>query len=78
MIMESIFDYELTQGELNRFGLRTPEQVQLTREFEKKYPDDRYYRLGLLFAMRGDKKKANEYWSKIEDRKMLSTLIEDC
>ena len=76
--MESIFDYELTQGELNRFNLRTPEDIELTKEFEKEYPDDRYYRLGLLFSMRGDKKKANEYWSKVTDKGMLSTLIEDC
>lgn len=40
-------------------------------------PDDRYYSLGLLYAGRGDDKKANEYWSKIEQKSMLKTLWQD-
>lgn len=75
--METIFDYNPTQGELNRLGMGTPGGMQLMKAVEPS-PDTNYYWLGMLFSMRGDKEKANEYWSKVTDKGMLSTLIEDC
>lgn len=52
-----------------------------TNEWAKKITirnaDNNYYSRGLLFAMRGEKEKANEYFDKIKNKKMLSTLVED-
>jgi hypothetical protein len=41
-------------------------------------PDDRYYSLGLLYSGRGNEEKANEYWSKIEEKSRLQILWQDC
>jgi hypothetical protein len=81
MEYETIFDYNPTQGELNRFGLGTPGGMQIYKEVEQSTgycANTHNYWLGLLFSMRGDNKKANEYWNKITNKSMLSTLIEDC
>jgi hypothetical protein len=75
--VETIFDYELTRGELNRFNLTSPKLIEMTKEIHARSNDDRLYALGLLFAMRGDYVKAAEYRSKIERKSLLDTLIED-
>ena len=33
--------------------------------------------LGLLFSMRGDKEKANHYFGMIENKSLLTTLVQD-
>jgi hypothetical protein len=75
--IETIFDYDLSEGELKRFNITDPFLRGHMKIMLSKSPDDRYYTLGLLFAMRGDKRKAKKYWDKIEDKRMLSTLIQD-
>ena len=75
--METIFDYNPTERELNRFNLLNAPPEMLKYAKESKCVDDHLYKLGMLFSMRGDSKRANEYWSKIEDHRLLSTLIED-
>jgi len=75
--METIFDYELSEGELRRFGLfEVPPEILKTAK-ESKCEDSNLYQLGLLFSMRGDDKKAKTYWGKIKDKRILSTLIQD-
>jgi hypothetical protein len=79
--VETIFDYNLTESELKRFNLTSPELIEMAKEFDSrpdtKSNDSRLYALGLLFSMRGNDKKANEYWSKIENKDILSTLVQD-
>jgi hypothetical protein len=79
--IETIFDYNPTKGELKRFNLTSPELIEMTKEFDhmpnSKSNDSRLYSLGLLFSMRGNDKKANEYWNKIENKDILSTLVQD-
>lgn len=76
MIMETIFDHNPTDQELKRFGGR--ERYEWIASQGLHYSqDDNYYQIGMLYAGRGDKKKANEYWSKIKNKEMLTTLIED-
>lgn len=77
--METIFDYNPTEEELQRFG------GMKQFEFCKKllgayyiYEDDANYHLGLLFSMRGDKERAKSYFAKIKKKEMLSTLMVDC
>ena len=76
---ETIFDYNPTDAELGRWGGR----ITFDKCFEYKIyvtftsRDNRLYMLGLLFSMRGDYEKGNEYFSQIEDRDMLHTLVED-
>ena len=73
--METIFDYNPTERELKRFNFTNPEIIKFAKE--SKCSDSHLYQLGMLFSMRGDSKRADEYWSKIEDHRLLSTLIED-
>jgi hypothetical protein len=80
--METIFDYNPTDVELKRAGMiREDSDFDFWVEFNKQNfaesNDDRLYCLGMLFAGRGDMKKANAYWSQIEYKRMLDTLIED-
>jgi hypothetical protein len=67
--METIFDYNPTDTELKRWvNAKDPAEREKQRQFLKEIlesadaPD--YYYLGLLFASRGDKKRANEYFAK--------------
>lgn len=76
--METIFDHNPTDLELKRFGGR--ESFEFFQEHgidPFACEDDNLYQLGLLFAMRGDMEKANEYWSKIKYKAMLDTLVQD-
>jgi len=76
--METIFDYNPTDTELQRFGGRDAIQhlkscgIDITESH-----DDRLYQLGLLFLMRGHKKRADQYFSQIQDRNKLNLLFED-
>jgi len=76
-MMETIFDHNLTEKELKRFGLWQvpPEYTEIVKKH--KCNDSRLYRLGLLYAMRKDLIEANEYWAQIKDRRLLSTLVQD-
>lgn len=80
--METIFDYNPTELEMKRFGIQArfgdiDNQINLMKEMNAKSPDDNNYQLGLLFAMRGDMEKSDKYFSQIEDKTMLRTLVED-
>jgi len=77
MANESIFDFELSEGEKRRFNILKPELYEMVKESDARCSDDRYYRLGMLYAMRGDYDKSREYYDRIEDREMLRTLVDD-
>jgi tetratricopeptide (TPR) repeat protein len=72
--VESIFDYDPTEQELRRFGLDRKTQGEhydeglalLKKVLSEVDEDDEpeYYYLGLLFSMRGDTKRAEEYFAK--------------
>lgn len=74
--VETIFDYNPTETELKRFnGIKT-----LLFGIERgayNNPDNRNYDLGLLFSGRGDLDRGAKYFNKIENKAMLSTLMED-
>jgi hypothetical protein len=75
--IETIFDHNPTEGELKRFNLTSPELIEMMKGTYNSSNDTRLYALGLLFSMRGNDKKASEYWSKIENKDILSTLVQD-
>ena len=75
-MMETIFDYNPTIAELGRFNVNR-RTIKMFKTSIIKCNDDRLYTLGLLFSMRGDNKKANEYWNQIEEKSILRTLIQD-
>lgn len=76
---ETIFDYNPTDAELGRWGGRGSFDFSIEHRVYVIFTerDNRLYMLGLLFSMRGDYEKGNEYFSQIEDRDMLHTLVED-
>ena len=74
--METILDYNPTDKELKRFGGRKAVELAIDKGLYE-IADNRLYDLGLLFAGRGNKKKADEYFSQIEYKEMLATLVED-
>ena len=70
--METIFDHNVTKEELRRFG------GEEYFEKAKKYGVDPYktadsanYAIALLYSMRGDKEKANQYLKKIKDYSLI-------
>lgn len=73
---ETIFDFNPTDFELLRFGGREALNWAVARGIYE-VDDNRYYHLGLLFSGRGDKERASYYFSKIEDEKILHTLVQD-
>jgi hypothetical protein len=80
--METIFDYNPTDMEIQRWVYAEDpiEKERQRRNFKKELeesPDDSYFRLGMLFAGRGNMKKANEYWAKVKNKRMLDILIQD-
>jgi hypothetical protein len=82
--METIFDYNPTKAELKRFNLTTLESIESVKSLYAKdgdtdecCKDSILYQLGFLFVMRGNDKKANKYWEKMKDKRMLSTLVQD-
>ena len=74
--IETILDYNPTEQEWKRFGGRDFIMKYLDIYLQS-HSDNHNYHLGLLFSMRGNKAKANAYFSKIEDSEMLQTLVED-
>ena len=75
---ETIFDFNPTDEELIRFGGK--ESFEKDKEYGIDIfanDDNRFYCLGLLFAIRNDRKKSKEYFSKIKDKTMLATLVQD-
>ena len=78
--METVFDYNPTEAEFNRlapFGGKKALELAVSKGLYKHEPN-RLYHLGLLFAGRGDKEKANEYFNMIKkESNILSTLMQD-
>ncbi len=75
---ETIFDHNPTDLELTRFGGRKAFDFLKERGVDLfNCQDTNYYQIGLLYSMRGDDTKANEYWSQIEHKEMLMTLWQD-
>jgi hypothetical protein len=67
--VETIFDHNPTERELRRFGIQREygdldKQIERDKAFYEKLEAPQYYYLGLLFSMRGDKKRAEEYFAK--------------
>lgn len=75
--METIFDHNPTDEELRRFGGRKAFEWAAKNNLPFSQ-DSHSYMIGMIYSMRGDRIKANEYWSKIEHKEMLSTLVQDC
>lgn len=76
--METIFNHNPTDEELRRFGGR--DCLEWIKSLQGDYylnPDDANYHLGLLFSMRGDKLKANQYWKRMEDKSRLQFFGND-
>lgn len=57
MEIETIFDFNPTDAELKRFGL-----THSDKEILLEFPDTCNYQLGVLFSIRKNEKKANEYF----------------
>lgn len=75
--IETILDYNPTEQEWKRFGFKGESDFKKYYHDYMKSNDSINYQLGLLFAMRGEKDKANKYWQKVENDEMLKTLWED-
>lgn len=75
--IETILDYNPTDEEWKRFGFRGESDFMEFYHIFIKSNDTINYQLGLLFAMRGDKSRANKYWHKVENEEMLKTLWQD-
>jgi len=70
MAVETIFDYNPTEQELRRFRVKREdecyeESLALLKESMTSAKTPEYYCIGLLFAMRGETEKANDYFAKI-------------
>ena len=79
---DNLFKHDIKQNELGRFGgLDSNWAIFKATGFapwcNPNSKDNLNYALGLLFAGRGDKEKANEYWKKVKDESMLKTLWSD-
>lgn len=76
--METIFDHNPTDKELKRFGGRESFDFFASKGIDEfSCADNNWYMIGMLYAGRGNLDKANLYFSKIENKEMLSTLIQD-
>lgn len=75
--METIFDYNPTEAELERFGGKAIEYLRNKGIDIYRNNDNRYYHLFLLFNGRGDKEKTKYYLSLIQDRDILKVFMED-
>ncbi len=77
--METIFDHNVTEKELARFGGK-----EFFEKAEKygidvfKNEDDANYYIGLLYSIRGNRKKAQEYLDKVKSTELLKTIVQDC
>ena len=78
MPMETIFNHNVTDEELKRFGGR--EYLEWVKAIQGDYfnsDDDANYFLGILFSMRGDKEKAHFYWDKMVEKSRLQVFDQD-
>lgn len=75
--METIFDHNPTAKELGEIGIdsltmRLRHGVELSDPISKSNynvsKEDSLFDLSLLMEVRGEKKKADAYWAKIQDR----------
>ena len=76
--METIFDHNVTDKELERFGGREAFDFFASNGinlFDNE--DTNNYQIGLLYAGRNDKEKAEIYFSRVKDKSLLSTLMQD-
>lgn len=76
--METIFDHNVTEKELTRFGGKEffdKAEKYGINVFENE--DDANYHIGLLYSMRGDKEKAQIYFDRIKNRELLTLLWQD-
>ena len=75
---ETIFNHDIKLNELKRFGgLRSFEKdIEYNADYYSK-TDNAFYQLGILMSMRGDTQKAKQYFAKIKNRSLLSTLVND-
>lgn len=77
--METVFDHNPTDKELTRFGNYFESCKLLGIDYtDKKYADANYYQIGILYSLRGDKQKANEYFAKLKNQAFLRTFWQDC
>lgn len=75
---DSIYNHNITEQEMRRFGgWAAYEAIKKAGYDVYKEPDNLYYTLGIIYSIRGKKKEANKYFSKIEDKSMLQTLVQD-
>lgn len=75
---ETIFDHNPTERELKRWGGREAFEYFESHGIDPHSDQDtNLYRIGMLYAGRGDYEKANEYWAKMEDKSLLCTLVQD-
>lgn len=76
--METIFDYNPTNLELKRFGGKEAFEYAKQKNINLfANSDNNLWQIGLLFSMRGDSQKANDYWNKMKDKSQLTILIQD-
>lgn len=77
--METIFDHNPTDEELEWYGDFFESSKRLGIDYtEKKYADQNYYQIGMLYLMRRNKEKANEYFAKMKNQSFLRILWQDC
>lgn len=77
--METVFDHNPTDEELEWFGGFFESCKVLGIDYtDEKYADSNYYQIGILYSMRGDKQKAQEYFDKLKNQAFLRILWQDC
>jgi hypothetical protein len=77
--METIFDHNVTEQELRRFGGR--DYFEKAKQYGiSPFPseDDANYAIGLLYAIRGNQAKSKEYFNKVKSVELLKTMVQDC
>jgi hypothetical protein len=87
--METIFDYNPTDQELNdirfdafslcqKFGIDTDKELTPELYLELVSQENAYYDLAVLFEFRNDQQKANEFWAKLPKELQSEGLGFDC
>ena len=77
--METVFDHNPTDKELTRFGNFFEASKRLGIDYtDEKYADQNYYQIGILYLMRKDKEKANEYFARMKNQEYVRTFWKDC
>lgn len=87
--METIFDYNPTDQELNdirfdafslcqKFGIDTDKELTPELYLELVSQENAYYDLATLFEFRNDQTKAKEFWAKLPKELQFEGLGSDC